>query len=60
VSFAGGAQAQNESHRAGLEIRLIRVRNDGRIEQRRRLQRVLRQKVRADQQFSFAGKPLHR
>ena len=55
VSFAGGAQAQNEAQRAGRQFRLIGVRNDGGIEQGRRFQRVFGQEIGSDQQPSCFG-----
>ena len=58
VSFAGGAQAEDKTQRAGREIRLVRVRNDGRIEQRRGLQRILGQEIGSDQQLPCLGKSL--
>ena len=50
VALAGGAQAHDEAQGAGRHAVLGRVRDDRRIEQRRRLQAVLAHEVGADQQ----------
>ena len=55
MPFAGGAQAENESQRAGRQTGLIGVRNDGGIEQRGRFQGVFGEEVGADQQPSLFG-----
>ncbi len=55
VPFSSGAQAENEPQRSSLQARLIGVRDDGGIEQRRGFQRVFRQKVGADQEPSLFG-----
>ena len=49
VTFSRGAQAENEPQRAGRQIRLVRMRNDGRVEQGCGFQRVFGQEVGADQ-----------
>ena len=60
MSFPGGAQAENKSQRAGRQTRLVRVRNDGRIEQGSGFQGVFGQEIGADQQPSLFGEFLIR
>ena len=55
MPFSGGAQAEDESQRAGWQTRLIGVRDDGGIEQRSGFQRVFGQEIGADQQPSLFG-----
>ena len=55
MPFASGAQAEHESQRASRQARLIGVRNDRRIEQRRGFQRVFGQEIGADQQPPLFG-----
>ena len=57
MPFAGGPQAQNETQRAGREVRLIRVRHDRRIEQRRGFERIFVREVGAQHQLPFFGDP---
>ena len=49
MSLAGGAQAEDKSQSAGRQARLVRVRDDGGIEQGRGFQGVFRQEIGADQ-----------
>src|SRR5665647_622015 len=60
VSFPSGAQAENKPQSAGREISLVRVRNDGWIEQSSGFQGVFGQEIRADQESSFFGQFLIR
>jgi len=53
VPFPGGAQAENKTQSASRQVCLVRVRNDGGVEQGRRLQRVFRQEIGTDQQLSL-------
>src|SRR5205823_1491207 len=55
MPFAGGPQAQNETQRAGREVRLIRVRHDRWIEQRRGFERIFVREVGAQHQLPFFG-----
>jgi hypothetical protein len=55
VSFPGGAQAEDEPQSAGRQICLVRVRNDGWIEQGSGFQGVFGQEIGADQQSSLFG-----
>jgi hypothetical protein len=55
VSFPSGAQAENKPQSAGREIRLVRVRNDGWIEQGSGFQGVFGQEIGADQESSLFG-----
>src|SRR5664279_4683994 len=55
VSFPSGAQAENKPQSAGREISLVRVRNDGWIEQGSGFQGVLGQEIGADQESSLFG-----
>ena len=52
VPFAGRPQAQDESLRALRHARLVGMPDHRRVEQRRRLERVLLREVRADQQLA--------
>ena len=49
MSLAHGPQAQDEAHAAFGRARLVRMRDDAGIEQRRGLERILMQEIRADQ-----------
>src|SRR6478736_5585047 len=49
MPFADRAQAENESPAARRHSRLIWIGNDTRVEQRRRLERILMQEIGADQ-----------
>src|SRR5437870_3614612 len=60
VSFPSGAQAQNKPERAGRQIGLVKVWNDGWIEEGCGFQGVFRQEIGPDQQSSFLGKVLIR
>ena len=60
VAFASGAQAHDEPQRAGRQVRLVRMRHDGRIEQRGSLEGILVGETRADQQPAFLGQFLVR
>src|SRR5688572_29080913 len=53
VSLTRGAKAENKPQRAAWQVRLIRVRDDRRVEQRRGFKRVLMREVCAQQQFPF-------
>ena len=53
-----GAQAQDETQRAGRNIRLIRVRHHRGIEQRRGFERILVSEISAQQQLPFFGQSL--
>ena len=53
VAFARGAQTQDETQRALWHAGLVGVRHDGRIEQRRRLRRILVREVGADKHLPF-------
>lgn len=55
VSFAGGAQAHDESQAAIGHAILVRVRNDGRIEECGGFQRVLSGEECADEELARAG-----
>ncbi len=55
VSFPGGAQAEHETQSARRHAGLIGMRDHGRIEQRRRFQRVFGQEIGAGQQPSLFG-----
>ena len=58
VPFPGGAQAENKPQSAGWQIGLVRVRNDGWIEQGSGFQGVFGQKIGADQQSPLFGQVL--
>jgi hypothetical protein len=60
VSFPSGAQAENKPQSAGREISLVRVRNDGWIEQSSGFQGVFGQEIGADQESSLFGQSLIR
>ena len=49
MSLADGTQAQNEAQAAGRNSRLIGMRHDAGIEQRRRLERILVHEIGADE-----------
>ena len=53
MALARGTQAQNEPQRAWRKIRLVWMRHDGRIEQRRGFERVFMRKIRAEQQLAL-------
>src|SRR5688572_5893228 len=55
VAFPDRSQAHHETNRAGREAVLIRGRHDRRVEQRRRLDRILVREIRAYQQASRGG-----
>ncbi len=60
MSLPSGAQAENESQSARWHVGLIRVRDDGGIEQRSGFQRVFGQEIGADQQSPLLGDfPIH-
>ena len=58
VTIDGRPQAQDETQRAFWHAGLVGMRHDGRIEQRRRLRRILVQKIGADEPLAF-GRRLH-
>ena len=58
VAFARGPQTQDESQRARRKVRLVRVRHDRGIEQRRRFEGILVAEIRAKQQLAFDGELL--
>ncbi len=60
MPFARSAQAENESQRARWQPRLIGVRDDGGVEQRRGFQGVFSQEIGADQQPPRFGEFLTR
>jgi hypothetical protein len=55
VSFPGGAQAEDKTQSAGRQVRLVRVRDDGRIEQGSGFQGEFANEIGADQQLSLFG-----
>jgi hypothetical protein len=55
VSLPGGAQAEDKTESAGRKVRLVRVRDDGRIEQGCRFQGEFANEIRTDQQLSLFG-----
>jgi len=55
VSFPSGAQAENKPHGAGRKVSLIRVRNDGWIEQGSGFQRVFGEEIGPDQESPLFG-----
>ena len=56
MSFARGSQAQDETEGARGQPGLVGVRDDGRIEQRRRLKRILMRKIGADERLPLRQK----
>ena len=56
MAFADGAKAQDEPAPAVPHTRLVRVTNNARIEQGRRLERILMQEIGADQLTLSFGK----
>src|ERR1051326_5066328 len=60
VPFSGGAQVEDKAQGPRRKFRLVRVRNDGRIEEGGRLQGVLGQEIASDQQLSLFGEFLIR
>ncbi len=54
VPLAGGAETHDEPHRAGGKIALVVMRDDRRVEERRRLDRILGGQVGPDQQPAIA------
>ncbi len=56
MAFARGPQAQNEPQRTRGQVRLVRVRHDRGIEQRRGFERILVTEIRAEQQLPFLGR----
>jgi len=55
VSLPGRAQAEDKTQSAERKLGLVRVRDDGRIEQRCRLQGEFADEVGTDQQLSLFG-----
>ncbi len=53
VPLARGAETHNEPHRAGGKVALVVMRDDRRVEQRRRLDRILGGQVGPDQQAAI-------
>ena len=61
MPFRRGPQAQNEAQGTGREARLVRVRHDGGIEQRRGFEGKLVREISAQQQLPLVrGFPGHR
>ena len=58
VAFARRAQAEDETQRTCGKSILVRMRNDGGIKERRRLQRIFVREVSADKKFAFLGERL--
>src|ERR1039457_4893631 len=58
VPLPGGTQAEDEPQSACRETRLIRMRNDRRIEQRRGFQRIFGQKIGTNQMPPLDGEIL--
>ena len=58
MSFPSGAQAENKTQRAGRQIGLVRVRNDGGIEQGGGFEGVFGQEIGSDQQSPLFGQLL--
>ena len=58
VTFARGPQAQDETQRAGRQVRLVRMRHDRGIEQRGGFERILVAKIGAEQELPFFGQVL--
>ena len=56
MPFPDGAKTQDEATPAFRRTRLVRVRDDARIEQRRRLERIFMHKIGADQLALHLGK----
>ena len=56
MPLPGGAQAQDKTQRARRQVRLVGVRDDGRIEQGRGFQGEFGKEIGADQQLSLFGK----
>jgi hypothetical protein len=55
VSFPSGAQAEDKTQSSGGKVRLVRVRDDGRIEQGCRFQGEFANEIGTDQQLSLLG-----
>jgi hypothetical protein len=55
VSLPGGAQAEDKTQSAGRKLGLVRVRDDGRIEQGCRFQGEFANEIGTDQQLSLFG-----
>ena len=53
MSLPGGAQAEDKTQSAGRKVRVVRVRDDGRIEQRCRFLGELANKIGTDQELSL-------
>src|SRR5687768_11201062 len=56
MALADGAKAENKAQAAGRAVRLVRVRHDAGIEQRRGFERIFVQKISADQLALNLGK----
>ena len=56
MSFADGAQTENEAQAALRRARLVGMRHDARVEQRRRFERIFVEKIGADQLPLVFGK----
>ena len=58
MSFADGAQAEDEAKATRRSASLIRMRDDARIEECRSLERILVQEIRADQLALHLGEDI--
>ena len=58
VTFARGPEAQDETQRAGRQVRLVRMRHDRGIEQRGGFERILVTEIGAEQKLPFFGQVL--